>query len=102
MADQQDFLNEIIEESTALNREFHQLVAAGERRRALLRELVACGKARALAGGCCGADEDVAVGGREARGPRRRERESMIDRYATAIGVVVERRGVARDHTVAA
>jgi ribosome-binding protein aMBF1 (putative translation factor) len=48
VADQQDFLNEIIDESTALNREFHQLVAAAERRRALLRELVACGKARGL------------------------------------------------------
>jgi ribosome-binding protein aMBF1 (putative translation factor) len=89
-----DFLSEIVDESTARNPEFPQLVAAAERRRALLRDLVACRKSRGLSQTLVAArmkTSQSAVARLEAQDDAK---ESMIDRYAAAIGVVVERRVV--------
>jgi DNA-binding transcriptional regulator YiaG len=102
VADQQDFLNEIIEESMALNPEFPQLVAAAERRRALLRELVACRKARGLSQRVLAARMKTSQSAVAKLEGQDDAKESMIDRFATAIGVVVKRRVVAADHTVGA
>jgi DNA-binding transcriptional regulator YiaG len=102
VVDQQDFLNEIIEESTALNPEFPQLVAAAQRRRALLRELVACRKAKALSQTVVAARMKTSQSAVAKLEGQDDAKESMIDRYAAAIGVVVERRVVGGDHTVAA
>ena len=87
-----DFLSEVIDESTAANPAFPQLVAAAERRRALLRDLVDCRKARGLSQTIVAArmrTSQSAVARLEAQDDAK---ESMIDRYAAAIGVVVERR----------
>jgi len=100
MPDQQDFLREIIDESTARNPEFPELVAAAERRRALLRELVDCRKAKGLSQTVVAArmrTSQSAVAKLEGQDDAK---ESMIDRYATAIGVMVERRVVDAGHPI--
>jgi hypothetical protein len=89
-----DFLTEIIDESTASNPAFPELVRAAERRRALLRDLVGRRKARGLS------QTVVAARMRTSQSAVARleglddGKESMIDRYAAAIGVVVARRVV--------
>lgn len=89
-----DFLNEIIEESTAHNPEFPELVAAAERRRALLRELVELRLAKGLSQTMVAArmrTSQSAVARLEGQDDAK---ESMIDRYATAVGARVERQVV--------
>ena len=85
------FLNEIIEESTALDPQFPLLVEAAERRRQLLRELVERRTARGLSQTTVAArmkTSQSAVARLEAQDDAK---ESMIDRYAAAIGVIVRR-----------
>jgi len=101
MADQ-DFLSEIIEESTARNPEFPELVAAAERRRKLLRELVEHRKQRGLTQTVVAARMGTSQSAVAKLEGQDDAKESMIDRYAAAIGVAVERRVVdAREPTAA-
>jgi DNA-binding transcriptional regulator YiaG len=102
MADHQDFLSEIIEESTAQNPEFPELVAAAERRRALLRELVECRKARGLTQTVVAARMKTSQSAVAKLEGQDDAKESMIDRYATAIGVMVQRRVVDVHQPIAA
>jgi DNA-binding transcriptional regulator YiaG len=98
----QDFLNEIIEESTARNPEFPELVAAAERRRALLRELVALRRHKGLSQTAVAArmrTSQSAVARLEGQDDAK---ESMIDRYAAAVGARVERQVVDLDLTAVA
>jgi ribosome-binding protein aMBF1 (putative translation factor) len=89
-----DFLDEIVEESTARNPEFPELVVAAERRRALLRELVAVRLRKGLS------QTTVAARMRTSQSAIARlegqddAKESMIDRYAAAVGARVERQVV--------
>lgn len=89
-----DFLDEIIDESTGRNPEFPELVAAAERRRALLRELVALRRHKGLSQTAVAArmaTSQSAVARLEGQDDAK---ESMIDRYAAAVGARVERQVV--------
>lgn len=91
MPEPQDFLTEIIEESTAVDPLFPLLVEAAERRRRLLRELVERRQAQGLSQTTVAArmkTSQSAVARLEAQDDAK---ESMIDRYAAAIGVEVRR-----------
>jgi predicted transcriptional regulator len=95
VTDDKDFLAEVVEESTRLNPASPELVAAAERRRSLLRELVAWRKAHGLSQTVVAArmaTSQSAVARLEGQDDAK---ESMIDRYAAAVGAVVERRVVA-------
>jgi hypothetical protein len=86
-----DFLDEIIDESTARNPEFPELVAAAERRRALLRDLVALRRRKGLSQTLVAArmrTSQSAVARLEGQDDAK---ESMIDRYAVAVGARVDR-----------
>lgn len=89
--DDQDFLAEIIEESTARNPLFPQLVAAAERRRALLRELVATRKSKGLSQTAVAARMKTSQSAIARLESQDDAKESMIDRYAAAVGVAVRR-----------
>lgn len=87
-----DFLDEMIAEDTAADPAFPALLAAAEARRNLLRELVARREARGLSQTLVAArmrTSQSAVARLEGQDDAK---ESMIDRYAAAIGVTVERR----------
>ena len=89
-----DFLDEMIAEDTAADPGFPTLLAAAEARRRLLRELVAKreekGFSQTLVAARMGTSQS-AVARLEGQDDAK---ESMIDRYAVAIGVAVERRVV--------
>lgn len=89
-----DFLGEVIDESTTRNPAFPELVAAAERRRSLLRDLVACRKDRGLSQTVVAARMQTSQSAVARLEGQDDAKESMIDRYAAAIGVVVERRVV--------
>jgi len=87
-----DFLDEMIAEDTAADPEFPTLLAAAEARRRLLRELVAKREEKGLSQTLVAArmrTSQSAVARLEGQDDAK---ESMIDRYAVAIGVAVERR----------
>ncbi len=102
MAETLDFLDELIEESTALDPQFPALLVAAEERRALVKQLVAKRRARGLS------QKTVAVRMKTSQSAIARleglddAKESMIDRYAVAIGVHVKRSIVDVDQQVAA
>jgi ribosome-binding protein aMBF1 (putative translation factor) len=89
-----DFLTEIVDESTARNPAFPELVAAAERRRSLLRDLVASRQARGLSQTVVAARMGTSQSAVARLEGQDDAKESMIDRYAAAIGVAVERRVV--------
>lgn len=86
-----DFLDEMIAEDTAADPGFPALLAAAEARRRLLRDLVAKreekGFSQTLVAARMGTSQS-AVARLEGQDDAK---ESMIDRYAAAIGVAVER-----------
>jgi ribosome-binding protein aMBF1 (putative translation factor) len=87
-----DFLDEMIAEDTAADPTFPALLAAAEARRSLLRDLVARREAKGLSQTLVAArmrTSQSAVARLEGQDDAK---ESMIDRYAAAIGVTVERR----------
>lgn len=91
MTTEHDFLDELIEDSTAVDPMFPSLVAAAERRRALVKELVAKRRERGLtqvAVAQAMATSQSAVARLEGLDDAK---ESVIDRYAAAIGVRVQR-----------
>lgn len=98
----QDFLNEIIEESTARNPEFPELVAAAERRRALLRELVELRRRKGLSQTAVAARMHTSQSAVARLEGQDDAKESMIDRYAVAVGARVERQIVDLDLDLAA
>lgn len=87
----QDFLSEVIEESTEIDPTFPVLVAAAERRRKLLRQLVnkreQAGLSQTQVAARMGTSQS-AIARLEAQSDAK---ESMIDRYAAAVGVTVDR-----------
>ena len=88
---QRDFLDELIDDSTTVDPTFPNLLAAAERRRALVRELVAKRRERGLtqvAVAQAMATSQSAIARLEGLDDAK---ESVIDRYAAAIGVRVER-----------
>lgn len=89
-----DFLDEIIEESTARNPEFPELVAAAERRRALLRELVEVRRRKGLSQTAVAARMRTSQSAIARLEGQDDAKESMIDRYAAAVGARVERQVV--------
>ena len=91
MPEDQDFLAEVIEESTARDPQFPQLVAAAERRRALLRELVATRKSKGLSQTAVAARMKTSQSAIARLEGQDDAKESMIDRYAVAVGVTVRR-----------
>lgn len=87
-----DFLDEMIAEDTAADPTFPVLLAAAGARRSLLRDLVARREAKGLSQTLVAArmrTSQSAVARLEGQDDAK---ESMIDRYAAAIGVTVERR----------
>lgn len=91
MTVERDFLDELIEDSTAVDPMFSVLLAAAERRRALVRELVAKRRERGItqvAVAQAMATSQSAVARFEGLDDAK---ESVIDRYAAAIGVRVQR-----------
>jgi DNA-binding transcriptional regulator YiaG len=93
----QDFLTEIIEESTARNPEFPELVAAAERRRALLRALVELRQSKGLSQTTVAARMHTSQSAVARLESQDDAKESMIDRYAAALGARVERQIVDLD-----
>jgi|Tabmets5t2r1_1033131.scaffolds.fasta_scaffold240665_1 hypothetical protein len=91
MPEDQDFLAEVIEESTARDPQFPQLVAAAERRRSLLRELVATRKSKGLSQTAVAARMKTSQSAIARLESQDDAKESMIDRYAVAVGVTVKR-----------
>lgn len=89
-----DFLDEIIEESTARNAEFPELVVAAERRRVLLRELVALRRHKGLSQTAVAARMHTSQSAIARLEGQDDAKESMIDRYAAAVGARVERQVV--------
>lgn len=86
-----DFLDEIVDERTARNTEFPELVAAAVRRRALLRELAAKRDAAGLSQTAVAAR----MGTSQSAVARLESAEvdvklSTIERYAAAVGQRVE------------
>jgi hypothetical protein len=95
MAHEPDFLDEIVEESTKLDPLFPALLAAAEARRALVKDLVATRQEKGLSQTAVAArmrTSQSAIARLEALDDAK---ESMIDRYAAAIGVQVSRTIVA-------
>lgn len=89
-----DFLDEMIAEGTAADPAFPALLAAAEARRRLLRELVAKREAKGLSQTVVAARMGTSQSAVARLEGQDDAKESMIDRYAAAIGVVVERRVV--------
>lgn len=87
-----DFLDEMIAEDTAADPEFPTLLAAAEARRRLLRELVAKREERGLSQTLVAARMGTSQSAVARLEGQDDAKESMIDRYAVAIGVAVERR----------
>jgi ribosome-binding protein aMBF1 (putative translation factor) len=87
-----DFLDEMIAEDTAADPAFPALLAAAEARRNLLRELVARRQARGLSQTLVAARMQTSQSAVARLEGQDDAKESMIDRYAAAIGVTVERR----------
>jgi predicted transcriptional regulator len=102
VADEQDFLAEVIEESTALDSRFPQLVESARKRRELIRALVAKRKARRLSQTTVAARMHTSQSAVARLEAQEDAKESMIDRYAAAIGVEVARTIVDHDAKVAA
>jgi DNA-binding transcriptional regulator YiaG len=96
-----DFLDEIVEESTARNPEFPELVAAAERRRALLRELVALRRRKGLSQTAVAARMHTSQSAIARLEGQDDAKESMLDRYAVAVGARVERQVVDLERAVA-
>jgi hypothetical protein len=91
MAEETDFLDELIEEFTDEDSQFPVLLAAAQRRRQLLHDLVAERKRKRISQKTVAdrmGTSQPAVARLEGQDDAK---ESMIDRYAAAIGVVVER-----------
>jgi ribosome-binding protein aMBF1 (putative translation factor) len=88
------FLDEVIEESTARNPEFPELVVAAERRRELLRDLVAVRRRKGLSQTAVAARMRTSQSAIARLEGQDDAKESMIDRYAAAVGARVERRVV--------
>ncbi len=97
MSDDHDFLDEIIAESTKRDPRFPLLLDAAERRRTLLKSLVAKRKAKGISQTVVAArmrTSQSAVARLEGQDDAK---ESLIDRYAAAIGVEVRREVVDLD-----
>lgn len=91
MAVQPDFLDEVIADSTAEDAAFPALVEAAERRRSLMRELVAKRRERGLTQSAVAAAMATSQSALARLEGLDDAKESMIDRYAAAIGVRVDR-----------
>lgn len=91
MPKNKDFLTEMIEESTAIDPGFPALLAAAERRRQLLRQLVAKRQERGLSQTQVAARMGTSQSAIARLEGQDDAKESMIDRYAVAIGVSVDR-----------
>lgn len=91
MADGPDFLDELIEESTKLDPQFPALLAAAEERRALVKQLVAKRQARGLSQKTVAGRMNTSQSAIARLEGLDDAKESMIDRYAVAIGVHVKR-----------
>jgi hypothetical protein len=87
-----DFLDEMIAEDTADDPAFPVLLAAAEARRGLLRELVAKREQKRLSQTLVAARMGTSQSAVARLEGQDDAKESMIDRYAAAIGVAVERR----------
>lgn len=86
MPKNKDFLTEMIEESTAIDPGFPALLAAAERRQ-LLRQLVAKRQERGLSQTQVAARMGTSQSAIARLEGQDDAKESMIDRYAVAIGV---------------
>lgn len=104
MTTERDFLDEIIEESTERDPQFPELLAAAERRRELIRELVAARKAKGLSQTVVAARMKTSQSAVARLEGLEDAKESMIDRYAVAVGVRVQRTvvGITNSEPVAA
>lgn len=91
MVDERDFLDEIIAESTELDPRFPALLAAAEQRRELLRTLVAKRQSKGLSQTTVAALMKTSQSAVARLEGQEDAKESMIDRYAAAIGVQVRR-----------
>jgi ribosome-binding protein aMBF1 (putative translation factor) len=91
MVDERDFLDEIIEESTELDPQFPALLAAAEQRRELLRTLVSKRQSKGLSQTTVAALMKTSQSAVARLEGQEDAKESMIDRYAAAIGVQVKR-----------
>jgi ribosome-binding protein aMBF1 (putative translation factor) len=91
MADKRDFLDEIVEESTELDPQFPALLAAAEQRRELLRTLVSRRQSKGLSQTIVAARMKTSQSAVARLENQEDAKESMIDRYAAAIGVQVTR-----------
>jgi ribosome-binding protein aMBF1 (putative translation factor) len=91
MVDERDFLHEIIEESTELDPQFPALLAAAEQRRELLRTLVSKRQSKGLSQTTVAALMKTSQSAVARLEGQEDAKESMIDRYAAAIGVQVKR-----------
>jgi ribosome-binding protein aMBF1 (putative translation factor) len=91
MVDERDFLDEIIEESTELDSQFPALLAAAEQRRELLRTLVSKRQSKGLSQTTVAALMKTSQSAVARLEGQEDAKESMIDRYAAAIGVQVKR-----------
>lgn len=89
---ERDFLDEMIAEDTAADPAFATLLAAAEARRRLFRELVATREAKGLSQTVVAARMGTSQSAVARLEGQDDAKESMIDRYAAAVGVVVERR----------
>jgi ribosome-binding protein aMBF1 (putative translation factor) len=89
--EERDLLSEIVEESTALDPQFPVLLRAAERRRRLLRELVVERRRRGLSQTTVAARMKTSQSAVARLESQDDAKESMIDRYAAAIGVEVRR-----------
>jgi len=88
---QRDFLDEVIDERTAKNAEFPELVAAAVRRRALLRQLAdkrdAAGLSQTVVAARMGTSQSAVARLESAEVDAKL---STVERYAAAIGQRVE------------
>jgi len=101
MADQHDFLDEIIAESTERDPQFPALLAAAEQRRELVRALVAQRQANGLSQTAVAARMKTSQSAVARLEGLDDAKESTLDRYAVAIGVRVQRTVVGLDHAAA-
>jgi DNA-binding transcriptional regulator YiaG len=96
-----DFLDEIIQESTERDARFPALLAAAEARRALVRELVAVRKQKGLSQTGVAAAMNTSQSAIARLEGLDDAKESTLDRYATAIGVKINRTVVTTDPAIA-
>lgn len=102
MSQDHDFLDEVIEESTAEDPQFPALLRAAEQRRKLLKTLVAKRQEKGLSQTAVAAKMKTSQSAVARLEGQEDAKESMIDRYAAAIGVKVERTVVDLEDPVAA